>query len=389
MPKAGRIAIAGEATYDGRARVGEYLLSEIRVLAAKRRRRRLFWWVVLLVAAGIGAALAAINRPWELKPTIVAVEAVSPGPAKRVLAINGRVVPAEQVEINSTVNGRIVSVAAAEGELVADGTTLLIIDDAQQRAVVEQARSQLDGAEAQRVKAQQDLDRAEALPDSVSRKALDDARLAVGTAQKDVDRLSSLVDQAQDLLAEYTVRAPFDGTILSRGADPGQVVSSSTPLFLIANLTSLYGEASVDELYASEVRRGLPVTARPAGHSQLIEGEVTYVSPRVDTSTGGRLVRVALPGAGDLNLPVGLTVMLNIIVEERNDAVTIPRSSLVDGDQPAVYVVEGGRAVRKVVQYINWPSDRLIVIGGLSGGEALIVDSKLVMAEGALVATRE
>lgn len=364
-------------------------MSEIKVLADKRRRRRLLWWGLLLALAGVGMAWTVINRPWEQKPASVAIELVSPGPAKRVLAINGRVMPAEQVEISSTVNGRIQSVSVAEGELVTEGTPLLIIDDAQQRAAVEQARSQLNGAEAQRDKAQQDLDRAEALRDSVSQKALDDARLAVGTAQKDVDRLSSLLDQAQDLLAEYTVRAPFDGTILSRGADPGQVVSGSTALFLIANLTSLYGEASVDELYASEVRRGLPVTARPAGHFQLIDGEVTYVSPRVDTSTGGRLVRVALPGAGELNLPVGLTVMLNIVVEERDDAVTIPRSALVEGDQPAVYVIEGGRAVLKVVQYIDWPSDRLMVTSGLSGGETLVVDSKLVKAEGALVAARE
>src|SRR5690606_19655645 len=105
--------------------------------------------------------------------------------------------------------------------------------------------SQLDAAEAQRDKAQMDLNRAEGLRDSVSQKALDDARLAVAAAQKEVDRLVSLLDQAQDLLAEYTIKAPFDGTILSRGADPGQVVSSSTALLLIANLTSLYGEASV------------------------------------------------------------------------------------------------------------------------------------------------
>lgn len=361
-------------------------MTGIAELSAKRRRGRVIWWLVLLAAFGAGATWLYTARPWEPKPTIVAVETVTPGPASRVLAINGRVVPANQVEISSTVNGRIISVAVAEGDEVAADAAMLVIDDIQQRGAVVQARSQLAAAEAQRDKAQTDLERAEALPDSVSRKALDDARLAVETAQKEVDRQTSMLEQEEDLLAQYTIRAPFDGTILSRGADPGQVVSSSTPLFLFANLTTLYGEASVDELYASEVRRGLSVAARPAGHSGIIEGEVVYVSPRVDASTGGRLVQIGLPGAGELNLPVGLTVMLNITVDERADAITIPRGALVAGDRPAVYIIEDGVSVLKVVQYIDWPSDRLIVTAGLSGGETVVLDSKLVKAEGALVA---
>lgn len=364
-------------------------MSEVKSLVAKRRRRRVVWWIVLLVVLGGAAAWALINRPWEPKPTAVAVETVTPGPASRVLAINGRVVPTEQVEISSTVSGRVISVAVQEGEVVQAGTPLLVIDDAQQRAAVTQVRSQLDSAEAQRRKAQLDLERAQGLRDSVSQKALDDAQLALDTAQKEVDRLTSQLEQTQDLLAEYTVEAPFTGTILSRGADPGQVVGNATALFLLANLTELHAEASVDELYASEVRRGLPVKARPAGHTQLIDGEVIYVSPRVDESTGGRLVKVGLPGAGELNLPVGLTVMLNIVVDERDDAVTVPRSALVGGDQPAVYVVEDGKAVRRPVQYIDWPSERLMVTDGLSGGEVLVVESQAVKAEGALVAPRQ
>lgn len=364
-------------------------MSDIERFGTKRRRRRTVWYFVLLAAAVSGGAWLALSRPWEPKPAIVAVEVVSQGPASRVLAINGRVKPTEEVEISSTVSGRILSVAAAEGEMVTEGTPLLVIDDTQQRATAAQARSQLNGAEAELKKAQLDLERAEALTASVSQRALDDARLAAKTAQEEVDRLSSLLDQAVDLLAQHIVRAPFDGTILSRGADAGQVVSSSTPLFLIADLATLHAEASVDELYASEMRRGLPVTARPAGHSELIEGEVIYVSPSVDASTGGRLVRVSLPGAGERNLPVGLTVMLNIGVEARDSAITIPREALAAAGQPAVYVVENGRAALRPVQFIDWPSDRLIVTEGLSDGEAVIVDSRLVEADGAFVAAKE
>lgn len=231
-----------------------------------------------------------------------------------------------------------------------------------------------------------DYERARGLGDSISQKALADAKFAVENAQKEADRLAALLEQAQSLLGEFTVRAPFSGTVLSRGADPGQVVSSSTTLFLFAELAALRGEASVDEVYASEVRRGLSVKARPAGHTATLDGQVIYVSPRVDASTGGRLVRVDLPEAGALGLPVGLTVTLNIIVEERTDAITLPRAALIAGDTPAVFVVEDGKAVRRVVQYVDWPSDRLIVVSGLEAGDMLIADSRGIAA-GALVAT--
>jgi RND family efflux transporter MFP subunit len=210
----------------------------------------------------------------------------------------------------------------------------------------------------------------------------------VEDAQGEVDRLTALVDQSQSLLDEFTVRAPFTGTVLSRGADPGQVVSSSTTLFLFAELSSLRGEASVDEVYASEVRRGLTVKARPAGHIATLDGQVIYVSPRVDASTGGRLVRVDLPDAGRLGLPVGLTVTLNIIVEERPEAITLPRAALVDGEEPAVFVMVDGKAEQRAVQYVDWPSDRLIVTSGLAAGDVLIADSRNVKA-GALVAAKD
>ena len=78
--------------------------------------------------------------------------------------------------------------------------------------------------------------------------------------------------------------------------------------------------------------------------------------------------------------------MLNIIVDRRENAITIPRGALVAGDRPAVYLMENGRAVLRAVQYIDWPSDRLMLTAGLTGGETLVLDSKLVKAEGALVA---
>jgi len=346
---------------------------------------RPFWLVVLVILAAVGAWLL-LNRPWEVRPLAVAVEAVTPGPASRILAVNGRITPSRQVEISSTVNGRVKSVEVDEGDEAAEGATLLIVDDAQQRAAVAQVDSAIEGVRARLQQAKIDYERAKELGDSISRKTLDDALLAVETAQKEVDQLIASRDQAMSLLAEYVVRAPFDGTVLVRGADPGQVVGSSSALFSFAALAELNAEASVDELYSAEIKRGIKVTARPSGHATLLEGTVAYVSPVVDTSTGGRLVRVDLPEAASLDLPVGLTVTLNIVVDERSEAITVPRSAILTGTgAPAVLVVDGDTAARREIEFVDWPSDRVIVTSGLSGGEQLIIDPSKVAA-GDLVA---
>ena len=352
-----------------------------------QRRRRFPFWLVLLVAVMVVAGIGlAIVRPWQVKPTPVVTEVVKAGSVQRILAINGRIAPRMQVNIGPTVGGRLTSVTAREGDSVKAGDLLATLDDSQQRAAVAQADAALDGARATLQQAKIEVERAEGLGDAISRKDLDAAQLAAQTAQNDVDRLSAAQAQAISLLAQYTIKAPFDGTVLVRGADPGQVVSSATVLFTFADTAHLTVEASIDELYSAEIRRGLPARLQPSGYNRALEGEVSSVSPTVDTSTGGRLVRVMINDKQGLTLPIGLTVNLNIVVAEDGSAITVPRSAILDAaTAPAVFVVENGKAVRRPIEFIDWPSARLIVGSGLKAGDVIVTDPKNLV-DGASVA---
>lgn len=350
-----------------------------RVPTGSSQRRPRFWigtalFVVIVVSAG---AWLGIGRPWQPKPLQVGTERLEAGPAQRVLAINGRIVPQIQVNIGPTVGGRLAEVEVQEGDLVKAGEVMARLDDKEQRAVVDQASAVLDGARATLQQAKIELERAKGLGDAISRKDLDAAQLASQKAQNDVGRLSAAQAQALSLLAQYTIRAPFAGTVLVRGADPGQVVSSSTVLFSLADTAHLLVEASVDEVYAGEIRRGLEARLQPSGYNRTFEGEVSSVSPTVDSSTGGRLVRVSIPETEDLRLPIGLTVNLNIVVAADPSAVTVQRSAIVDATTtPAVFVIERGKAVRRFIEFIDWPSTRLIVRSGLKSGDLVITDPK-------------
>ena len=351
------------------------------------RGRRIWLIVGVLFVVAIGGWLA-IARPWQAKPLQVATETVTSGPASRILASNGRIEPETAVNVSATVGGRIASVPVKDGDEVKAGALLATIDDAQQQAAVSQASSSLDAARAQLQQAKIDFERAQSLGDAISRKSLDAAQLALQTAQNDVTRLEAALSQAMSLLAQYSIKAPFDGTVLTRAADPGQVVSSTTVLFAFADLGHLRAEASIDELYSAEIHRSLKARLQPSGYNRTLEGAVSFVAPTVDSSTGGRLVRVAIDDQQGLVLPIGLTVNLNIVVSEAPSAITVPRAALITtGADPAVLVIEAGKAVLRPVDYIDWPSARLVVTSGLRDGDVLIADPKGV-APGALVAPK-
>lgn len=359
------------------------------VVGRRRRRWRLPVALGLAVLAAGGVWLGAL-RPWEARPASVATERAEAGPVRRVLAVNGRIAPQAQVSVQATVPGRVATVLVREGDRVEAGAVLATLDDAQQASAVSQASAALEGSIAQVQAAKASFERAKSLGDAISRKDYEAARVALQTAQNDVERLSAARNQAESLLGQYTIRAPFTGTVLTRGVDPGQVVSASTVLFAFADLEHVRAEASVDELYSAQFRRGLAARLEPSGYNRILAGTVSFVSPTVDPATGGRAVRVDIEDTMGLVLPIGLTVNLNIVVAEAARAITVPRAAILDPrGAPAVLVVKDGMAVRRPVEFIDWPAARLIVTSGLAEGDRVITDAGKVPAGSAVAPMAE
>ena len=325
------------------------------------------------MAAGVGGWLF-YAQPWQAGTPLVSVELVTPGPVTRVLAVNGRIAALRSVAVRSTVAGTLVASLAEEGDTVAQGAIIARLDDTAQQAAVRQAEAALDQQLVAQVQAQAALTRAEALGGNVSRVTLEDARSAVTRAEQEVGRLRALVDQAQFQLTKFSILAPIAGTILTRGVEPGQVVDLTTTLFTLGDLSELVVETNVDESYATQIRTGMPAVLQLTGDTRKLDGRVTFVAPVVDADTGGLAVKIAF--VEPLAAPVGLTVTANIIVDQREAAISAPRAALVTaGAERAVFVLDGEKAKRVPVEVIDWPADRLIVTEGLQAGDRLIADA--------------
>jgi RND family efflux transporter MFP subunit len=315
-----------------------------------------------------------VFQPWVAKGLAVTVETVTPSPLTRILAVNGQIAPLHQVDVQPTVGGEMLAVIVDEGDVVRPGDVLARVDPVQQQAAVRQALAGLDASLVAQAQAAAAFARAEALGGTISRNALDDARSALQTAEQEVARLTAALDQTQIELARYTILAPMAGTILLRDAEMGQVVDPTTALFTLADLGQLVVETDVDEAYAASIRHGSPALLQLKGTTEKRDGEVSFVAAQVDADTGGLAIRIAFDAP--VTAPVGLTVTANIVVDQQESAISVPRAAVVtEATGSAVFVAEAGLATRRAVSVVDWPADRLEVTAGLAAGDMVITDA--------------
>lgn len=336
------------------------------------RRGYLRWGGGVLAAATLIAALYL--QPWADNALLVTVEAATPGPLTRVLAVNGKVAALHSVDVRSTVSGRLQSIDANVGDMVRPGDVLARIDSAVQQAVVRQALAGLDAGLVALAQAEAGLQRNRALGVNVSRAVLEDAERAAQIAAQDAERLAAIFDQAKIALDYHTVKAPIPATVVASEADVGQTVDPATVLFTLADLGQLIVETDVDETYAVQIAIGQPVVLQIVGEAEVRTGRVSFVAPRVDADTGALAVKLAFDRAVDA--PVGLTVTANITVDSQSAALSVPRAAVVTvGGTSAVFVLAGDVVRRREVVVVPWPAARLMVTQGIVAGDLVIVDA--------------
>ncbi|MBJ7578729.1 efflux RND transporter periplasmic adaptor subunit [Devosia sp. MC532] len=347
----------------------------------KRPKGMLIFGLVALVGLG---AYGAIARPWEPKRVQVALETIAPQDISQVLAVNGRIAAKNSVTVRAAVSAKALTVAADTGDTVEKGQVLVELDKALADAQWQQARAALNAQKVKESQSKATAERAQALGENASRSTREDAELSLSAAIAETARLQAALEQADAQLKQYTITAPISGVVLSRGVDLGQLVDTQGELFSIADLSDLVVETDVDELYSSRVAEGLKVLLKPVGASVAQHGTVTFAAPTVDASTGGRAIKIGFDEAVDL--PVGLTVNANVIVEEVSGALSVPRRAIItEGAQSHVMLANAGVAEARPIEFNDWPAERVIVTSGLNQDDVVILDPAKVEA-GTLVA---
>jgi RND family efflux transporter MFP subunit len=310
-------------------------------------------------------------------PKKVATTELQIEPAQLVLAVVGRVRSHAVVDIRSERPGAIREMMYDEGDIVEAGEVLAHIQSDEEQASLSVNRAQLQALEAEVALAQVTLNRTETLADKglLAPAALDDARARLAAAKANKKAAQAAIVQGQARIDEYDVRAPMQGIILSRPLDPGQVVGTTDMIFQIGSQDAVEIEAEVDEYYADKLQVGMPALLSPSGSSDVHEGVLKEIAPRIDPLTGGRIVRL-LPNTDTEAFPPGRSVDVNIIVDSIGRALSVSRSALVREDGVwRVYIVEDGKATPREIEFIDWPGGSVVINSGLESGDQVILDS--------------
>ena len=311
----------------------------------------------------------------EKKSQAVPVEVAAASERRIAASYSGTAnleVPADAQVVAKT-GGVLLRVLVEEGDVVRAGQPLAQIDP-------ERARLEVARAEATMRRLQANFERSKELFERklVSADANDQLRYEFESAK-------AAYDLARLELSYTTITAPISGVVAQRMAKPGNLIQVNSPVYRIVDNSHLEAVLNVPEREMGTMKAGLPIRMMvDALAGTVFEGEVDRISPVVDSATG--TFRVVGVFRGQDKLRPGMFGRLNIVYDERAAALTVPRISLIEGaGESAVFVVEDGKAVRKVLQlgYIN--GEYAEVLGGLKAGEQVITQGRVAVRDGAEV----
>jgi HlyD family secretion protein len=273
--------------------------------------------------------------------------------------------------------GIVTRVLVEPGSWVGAGQVLATVDRSVQAETAESLAAQTRVARADATLAQAELDRAKSL---VDRGFISKADLQRREATRDQAVARVRVADAQ--LAEtrarnrrLDIRAPAAGLVLTRGVEPGQIVSSgSGQLFRIAMGGQMEMRAQLAEADLAAVSVGTVADVTPVGTTQSFRGEVWQVAPIIDPQTRQGVARIALKYDRALR-PGGFASAT--IVSGARQAPLLPESAVQsDGRGSYVYVVGAGDKVERRDVKVGEVSDTGVAIAsGLTGTERVVLSA--------------
>jgi len=374
-----------------------------------QRRRRWVVAVAVLVAAAIGWMLLGRSGPLEVRTT-VAAPPPAPG-STAVLSASGYIVARRLATVSAKVTGRIVSVEFEEGSTAESGQVLARLDDSTARAAREVALRQRDAArkelrevEVRLDEAVRQRDRLRALQaeNLVSASSLDaaEAEATALAARLEAVRASvavaegSLKLREQDL-DDLVVRAPFAGVIISKDAQPGEMVSpisagggyTRTGIATIVDMDSREIEVDVNEAYINRVRDGQRAEAvLDAYPDWKIPARVIAIVPTADRQKATVRVRIAIEELDPRILP-DMGVKVRFFDDATADGpplrASVPAEAVAGGEGDLhVWQVEDGRARRTPVQAAEESEGQRGIVSGLEPGAVVILDPPATLEDG-------
>ncbi len=382
-----------------------------------------------LFAAAVGALVVLVGLVFAFKaqkPVVEVASARSGADAKwgPMLNASGYVTPRRRATVAAKITGRVTTVFAEEGIHVKEGQVLATLDDADARSRLESAKADRDATSASiadldvnLADAERELKRAQALEASgvQSVQTLDKARTTaeslrarIALAKEQVRASDARIRVAQQELENTTVRAPFEGLVVSKDAQVGEMVSpisagggfTRTGIATIVDMKSLEIEVDVNESYIARAQPGQKVIATLDAYPDWqIPAKVRIIIPTADRQKATVKVRISFDKLDPRILP-DMGVKVAFFAEDQPNQgargeskvarALIPGGAVRNEDgKRVVYMVREGRIERRAVTLGAERGGDIEVLAGISQGDTLVVKGPESLRDGQAVEIKQ
>ncbi len=334
-----------------------------------------------LVALLIGAAVTACSEaesnnapgPGGGGPPGLPVEVAVARTDTVVDAITstGQIEAINSIQLRPEVDGRLVEFLVREGAVVAKGTPLFKVDDAELKA-------QVARLEADRDLAEQALRRTREL---LKQNASSEADLEQAEASARSSRAQ--LDLQQLRLERTVVRAPFAGVVGERSVSVGDYVNNATPLVTLQTVDPQRAVFQVPERYAQRLSLGQPVSFRVAALPNAeFSGLVDFVDPLVRLPARTITVKAQVPNRNG-SLKAGMFIEASLATDTRPNAVVVPEDAILPLEGATyVWLIQEEKAARRPVELGVRMPGYVEIIQGLSAGDQVVVGGLERLSEG-------
>jgi RND family efflux transporter MFP subunit len=343
--------------------------------------------VIIVVAVLFFVLRSMFSQGIEVK--LITAVTQSPSQTNASLTASGYIVAQRKAAVASKGTGRLIWLGVVEGDKVKKGQIIGKLEDNDIRALLQQAKANLLLTQADLKDAENSFNREKALlkTGSATRMEVDAAEARYLRVLASIDVAKANISSQEIALENMLIRAPFDGTVLTKNADIGEIVSpmgasinSRAAIVSMADMSSLEVEADVSESNIEKIKLNqeseIVLDAYP---DKSYDGYVSKIIPTADRSKATVMVKVGFKHYDERVLPEMSAKVLFLSekakgeVKDEKPALIVPMTSVANRNgRDVVYLVKDEKAMEVPVTTGRKFNAYIEITSGISDGDKVI-----------------
>jgi multidrug efflux system membrane fusion protein len=291
----------------------------------------------------------------------------------------GTIAAVQAVTISPEVGGTVVAIHFESGDKVNEGTKLITLNDAAERADLMRYKAQLEISKLT-------LDRSTQLS---SRKV--ESRAQYDEKKAKADETEALVAQANAIIEKKNIQAPFSGKLGIRQVNLGDYLQPGTPIVTLTNSDKLFINFNLAERYANVITVGQKIIFNvDAYKDEEFEGVITTIDPQISKDARNIAIQASADNRNN-KLQSGMFADIRVVLPIDTKTITVNETAIDYGLYGnSVYIVDKNRAEELIArkQFVKTGlqrQGRIAITEGVKAGEQIVTAGQLKLNNGAAI----